>query len=73
MSRRLPGLDDIKRELGETGRLNELADDYDRVRGANKDIEVTIARRHTRGEYCEFVEAAGFDITKRWTRRTSTP
>jgi len=60
-----PLLDDIKRELKEKGRLRELADEYERVRDANKDIELTIACRRTRADYCEFIEAAGFEITKR--------
>ena len=60
-----PLLDDIKQTLTQTGRFDELSDDYERVRSANKDIEVRLACRRTREEYCEFVKAAGFRITKR--------
>lgn len=59
-----PLLDDIRRELKQSGRFDALAADYERLHDANKDIEVTIARRYRRDEYREFLGSAGFEITR---------
>jgi ubiquinone/menaquinone biosynthesis C-methylase UbiE len=57
-------LNSIKAHLHETGTFEERAGDYQIVRDLNKAIERGIARRHSREEYREWVEAAGFEITR---------
>jgi ubiquinone/menaquinone biosynthesis C-methylase UbiE len=59
-----PLLNDIRQYLQRTGRFDELGEDYERLRDTNKDIEVTLAQRHTREEYCGWIEEAGFEITR---------
>ena len=59
-----PLLDAIKKQLKETGKYDALAKDYERLYEANKDIEQTIALRHSRDEYKEWVKTAGFVIIK---------
>lgn len=41
----------------------QIEEDFNRLEQVNKHIEVTIARRHTRDEYCKWVRDAGFEIT----------
>jgi len=60
-----PLLNDIRTQLTAKGKFRTLAADYQRLNEINKMIEKTIAKRHTYEEYCEWVEAAGFDITHR--------
>ncbi len=38
--------------------------DFDTLEKVNRDIEKTIARRHTRDDYQQFVRAAGFEVTQ---------
>ncbi|MCO6454259.1 MAG: methyltransferase domain-containing protein [Pirellulaceae bacterium] len=59
-----PLLDAIEHWLIESGRYERLKHDYEVVRKSNKQIERDIARRHTRDEYRQWVEHAGFDIIK---------
>jgi SAM-dependent methyltransferase len=59
-----PLLDAIKKHLKEIGKYDALAKDYERLYEANKDIEQTIALRHSRDEYKEWVKTAGFLIIK---------
>lgn len=59
-----PLLDAIEHWLIETDRYERLKHDYEVVRKSNKQIERDIARRHTRDEYRQWVECAGFDIIK---------
>ena len=62
---RLDGLlDSIKKSLKETGKYDKLANDYERLYEANKDIERTIALRHSRDDYRQWVKTAGFHIVK---------
>jgi len=59
-----PLLDDIRSQLTRTRRYAELNGDFQLVHDVNKQIEMAIARRHTRGEYREWICAAGFDIVQ---------
>jgi SAM-dependent methyltransferase len=59
-----PLLDSIKNKLKAIGKYEALADDYERLRQANKDIERTIALRHSRDDYRKWVKTAGFKIIK---------
>lgn len=59
-----PLLARIKSTLQEDGHWDELAHDYERLRAANKEIEATIARRHSREEYRDWVRNAGFEIIR---------
>lgn len=59
-----PLLEKIKSTLEENGDWDKLAHDYERLRAANKQIEVTIACRHSREEYRNWVRSAGFEIIK---------
>ena len=43
----------------------QLRADYEIVKRVNRDIEVTIARRHSREEYWDYVKTAGFEVTRR--------
>lgn len=62
---RLDGLlDSIKTALKDAGKYDSLANDYERLYEANKDIERTIALRHSRDDYRGWVKAAGFQIIK---------
>jgi ubiquinone/menaquinone biosynthesis C-methylase UbiE len=59
-----PLLDSIKARLMEIGKYDALAGDFKLVQDANRSIEKTIAKRHTREQYREWVRAAGFEITR---------
>ncbi len=63
-SRLDPLLEDIKRQLQAAGRFDALANDYERLREANKQIELTIALRHTRDDYRQWLKAAGFEVIR---------
>lgn len=54
----------IKEHLLKEGTYQQLISDYDMLERINRDIEQTIARRHTRTEYQRFVRTAGFEITR---------
>ncbi len=54
----------IKTYLETEGTYEELMADYDAVYRINRDIERTIAKRHTREEYEQWVRSAGFEITR---------
>jgi ubiquinone/menaquinone biosynthesis C-methylase UbiE len=55
-------LDNIKRSLIEQGKFNQLATHYYNVRNANEEIERTIACRHTRDDYLNWTDLAGFQL-----------
>ncbi len=57
-----PLLNAIKARLIEDGKYKKLAEDYQNLREANKELERTIVRRYRREQYREWTEAAGFDI-----------
>lgn len=57
-------LNAIKAHLETEGTYQDLMGDYDELHRINRDIERTIARRHTRTEYQQWVRMAGFEITK---------
>jgi ubiquinone/menaquinone biosynthesis C-methylase UbiE len=57
-----PLLNNIKSRLKDTRRYDQLSADFQVVHDVNKQIEVAIARQHTRDEYREWIKAAGFDI-----------
>jgi len=59
-----PLLERIKQVLRENRKLGSLRDDYENVHAANKEIEQTIARRHSRNKYREWLKHAGFEIIK---------
>jgi ubiquinone/menaquinone biosynthesis C-methylase UbiE len=59
-----PLLGSIKARLEETGKYHELASDYQLLKDLNKAIEKEIARRHTRDDYRQWVQAAGFEIIR---------
>jgi ubiquinone/menaquinone biosynthesis C-methylase UbiE len=57
-------LNHIKSRLIETGRFEELKGDYQTVYDVNKQIEIAIAKRHTRDQYRDWIRAAGFEVIK---------
>jgi ubiquinone/menaquinone biosynthesis C-methylase UbiE len=59
-----PLLNDIKKSLQNQGLYSALADDYMRVYQVNKHIELTIARRHSRDAYLNWVRDAGFSVKR---------
>jgi SAM-dependent methyltransferase len=59
-----PLLESIKSCLREAGTYDALAQDYEKLYEANKDIEQTIALRHSRDDYRRWVKTAGFQITR---------
>jgi PAS domain S-box-containing protein len=56
-------LADIKAKLQQAGRYDKLADDDERVLEANRRLE-PIARRYPKEQYLEWVELAGFEVTR---------
>lgn len=56
-------LKSIRKWLVDTGRYSRLKNDYQIIYDVNKNIEKSIARRHTREDYREWVRTAGFEIT----------
>jgi ubiquinone/menaquinone biosynthesis C-methylase UbiE len=56
-------LGDIKAKLQQAGTYDALADDYERVLEANRRLE-PIARRYTKEQSLEWVQLAGFEVTK---------
>ncbi len=54
----------IRQHLEETGQYNDLKSDFAKVEEANRQIEKSIALRHTRDEYREWTRQAGFEILR---------
>jgi ubiquinone/menaquinone biosynthesis C-methylase UbiE len=54
----------IEKCLKDAGKYDALANDYEKLREANKDIERTIATRHSRDDYRQWARTAGFQIIK---------
>ncbi|MCI0535566.1 MAG: class I SAM-dependent methyltransferase [Verrucomicrobiales bacterium] len=57
-----PLLDAIAQELKAQAKFEAKEEHYRRIYELNKDIEVTIAKRHSRGEYVEWATAAGLEV-----------
>src|SRR5207245_1762969 len=63
-------LDELLENIKAQGRLyaqgadGRAMNDYNVLAQVNRNIERTIARRHTREDYKDWVEDAGFDITR---------
>lgn len=59
-----PLLDSIRQHLVKRNSYEKLKDDYQRVHEVNKDIETTIATRHTKEDYLGWIKLVGFEVTK---------
>ncbi len=59
-----PLLGAIKKQLETIGKFDSLANDYERLCEANRDIQKTIACRYSTDQYREWVKLAGFQIIK---------
>ena len=59
-----PLLNSIEAELRSQPDFDQLTDDLNIVRKINRMLEKTIVRRHTREEYLNWLELAGFEVTE---------
>jgi ubiquinone/menaquinone biosynthesis C-methylase UbiE len=59
-----PLLEAIKLHLEQHEQFEACAVEYNLLYESNKEIERTIAKRHSHKDYCDMVEAAGFTIVK---------
>jgi SAM-dependent methyltransferase len=54
----------IKVHLEKSGAYDRLAKDYLALCKVNRDLELSIVRRHTREQYRDYTQVAGFEITR---------
>lgn len=59
-----PLLERIERQLTGSGKMEELAGDWNAVYKVNKGMEKSIVRRHSREEISDMLKTVGFDIVK---------
>lgn len=59
-----PLLEAIKRDLKEQGLYDRLETDYINLKNANRTLEETIVRRHSRDDYRAWIRNVGFEITR---------
>jgi ubiquinone/menaquinone biosynthesis C-methylase UbiE len=57
-----PLLNAIEAELQSRPDFDEIADDWLSVRKINRMLEQSVVRRHTRDEYLQWLELAGFEV-----------
>ncbi len=59
-----PLLEAIRQHLMQREQFDACAAEYNLLYDSNKEIERTIAKRHSHQDYCDMVEAGGFTIMK---------
>jgi hypothetical protein len=57
-------LEAIKSDLASHGKFDEYRQHYERLASVNRAIERTIARRHSLGQYREWLVETGFEIVR---------
>jgi ubiquinone/menaquinone biosynthesis C-methylase UbiE len=58
-----PLLNSIEAELQSQPNFDEVQDDWNNVRKINRMLERSIVRRHTREDYLQWLQLAGFEVT----------